>query len=106
MVKSLKCEGYKNMNSTYKLKALNQTYSNCVNTQKHSYCPVRSGDDGQEDRNRGGQDWWFDVNAFMKVRVFSRSNSFANRQQDPKMFEMESGAGSSMLKDCLEITST
>lgn len=81
------------MSSTYRLKALNQTYSSCVNTQKHSDCPVRSGDGGQEDRNRGGQGWWFGVNAF------SRSKSFANRQQDLKEFEMESGAGSSTVKD-------
>lgn len=73
---------------------------NHVNIQKHSYSSVRSGDGGQEDSNRGGQGWWFGINTFMKVRVFLRSNSFANRQQDPKVFETERGAGSSMcLKD-------
>lgn len=43
---------------------------------------------------RKAQGWWFGINTFMKVRVFLRSNSFANRQQDPEVFETESGAGS------------
>lgn len=48
MVKSLECEGCMNMNSTQRLKALNQTHSNHVNTEKHSGRPVRSWNGGQE----------------------------------------------------------